>query len=810
MSKNPHANFTPDLEPYSGVGPFRFWCQMALPLTYDDSLSYYELLCKVVNYINNLISDVSNAEKNIDDLLTAYNELQKYVNDYFDNLDVEEELKNVLDRMAESGELDEILSPIIELQLPGVVEDQIDDVVADQIDDAVADQIDDVVAEQLPTLVAEEIPDEVTDWLNDNVTPVGSAVVVDKSLTISDAAADSKATGDALNDLRNALLNNYNTSSLWEQGKIGEGTGGNGSSSVRIRTITYIENKTVLVECDNDYKFVVYGYASDDTYLGVWTGSAFVISPDPIVWLQTCDLADIETITHNTGLKIRIMAGKADNTAMSVSDSTHVHLWIFDAARKEIEEIEETVRNIDDVALEYEGNCSASADAPLNDIDTVFGVGYYNVRSGSNSPANVPSGYNGGCMLVLPSFTRFLDSGELKNRYPKTQVLIDSTNARIFIRYANSSNVWRAWNKVGTFENDNDIKNVISGKNLIDYTAITRDKRIRVSDGQIVNATNQDISGYIPVVEGGIIELNFALGSDSYGASFYDSDKVYIDSSCVPQSNKNTIFPVPSNAWYMRLTLPKSTVIEGSETATAFIRVLGGPLVRKTKWLAVGDSITAGVYSKENLSTEHNVTIEGWPIKLARVLGYDITVLGSCGMGYTASITGRLPETPNSSTPRISMDDLLTQIETMTDDFNLITIAFGANDYGTISGVTIDTIKTGCLDCLNRITTKFPYARVVCITPFNIYGHKESSSIVPYGTKNDKYAFGTAHGTKTLKQVADAIKECCDVYGVECIYASDEFLLNANNMPSLLLDGTHPSLLGHDLIAKSMAHYLMF
>ena len=29
-----------------------FWCQKVLPLVYDDSLSYYELLCKVVDYLN--------------------------------------------------------------------------------------------------------------------------------------------------------------------------------------------------------------------------------------------------------------------------------------------------------------------------------------------------------------------------------------------------------------------------------------------------------------------------------------------------------------------------------------------------------------------------------------------------------------------------------------------------------------------------------------------------------------------------------------------------------------------------------------
>ena len=199
MPKNPHANFSPTLEGYSGQEAFRFWCQMALPLTYDDSLSYYELLNKVVTYLNNTISDVANVETNVDSLSEAYNQLQKYVNDYFDDLDIEAELRNVLDAMALDGTLDELLDPIVADRLPNVVGEQIGDVVASQIDD--------VVEEQLPPLVSEGIPDEVTDWLNENVTPVGSAVIVDDSLTIEGAAADAKKTGDELTDLKSALDN---------------------------------------------------------------------------------------------------------------------------------------------------------------------------------------------------------------------------------------------------------------------------------------------------------------------------------------------------------------------------------------------------------------------------------------------------------------------------------------------------------------------------------------------------------------------------------------------------------------------------
>ena len=178
------ANFTPTLDGYTGQQPFRYWCQKVLPLVYDESLSYYELLNKVVAYLNNVITDVSTVEGNVGELLNAYQQLQNYVNDYFENLNVQGEINNKLDEMATDGTLSQLISPY--------VSNLIGDVVAEQIDGTVAEQIDNVVAEQIgePTATA------TTAWLNENVNPVGSAVIVDDSLTISGAAADAKTVGD--------------------------------------------------------------------------------------------------------------------------------------------------------------------------------------------------------------------------------------------------------------------------------------------------------------------------------------------------------------------------------------------------------------------------------------------------------------------------------------------------------------------------------------------------------------------------------------------------------------------------------------
>lgn len=118
-----NANFTPGLKGYSDIKPFRFWCQKVLPLVYDDSLSYYELLCKVVDYINNIIDDLSATEDNVASLLDAYNQLQDYVNNYFTNLDVQEEINNKLDSLVEDGTLTELIGNYIDPRIAEIQEE---------------------------------------------------------------------------------------------------------------------------------------------------------------------------------------------------------------------------------------------------------------------------------------------------------------------------------------------------------------------------------------------------------------------------------------------------------------------------------------------------------------------------------------------------------------------------------------------------------------------------------------------------------------------------------------------------------------
>lgn len=113
------ADFTTPLGQYHDLSPFRMWCQKVIPLVYDDSLSYYEVLCKLTMYINTLLENVETMEGNIAALHAAYVQLQNYVNTYFDNLDVQQEINNKLDEMASDGTLSGIISGFLN-QLSGI------------------------------------------------------------------------------------------------------------------------------------------------------------------------------------------------------------------------------------------------------------------------------------------------------------------------------------------------------------------------------------------------------------------------------------------------------------------------------------------------------------------------------------------------------------------------------------------------------------------------------------------------------------------------------------------------------------------
>ena len=137
------------------TGLFTNYIFKAIPLAFDESMSYYECLCGLLDYLKNTIiptvnnnadavielqNNVDTFETNISnsfqefttditsdfqefttDITNDFNdyktlinntieELENFVNNYFDNLDVQDEIDNKLDEMVQDGTMDQIVN----------------------------------------------------------------------------------------------------------------------------------------------------------------------------------------------------------------------------------------------------------------------------------------------------------------------------------------------------------------------------------------------------------------------------------------------------------------------------------------------------------------------------------------------------------------------------------------------------------------------------------------------------------------------------------------------------------------------------
>lgn len=88
-----------------------------LPTSYLMSMTYEEQLIWLCNYLSQtVIPTVNNNGLAIEELQNLFVELQSYVNNYFAELDVQQEIDNKLDEMAEDGTLEAIISEYLQLK----------------------------------------------------------------------------------------------------------------------------------------------------------------------------------------------------------------------------------------------------------------------------------------------------------------------------------------------------------------------------------------------------------------------------------------------------------------------------------------------------------------------------------------------------------------------------------------------------------------------------------------------------------------------------------------------------------------------
>lgn len=106
-------NNNPIIKPEFVPNPFKYFCMTIgyVPTAYKDSLDYYEQLLWLIKFLENkVIPTIDNNALAVTELQNLYIELKNYVEHYFENLDVQEEINNKLDDMVEQGTLQEIIA----------------------------------------------------------------------------------------------------------------------------------------------------------------------------------------------------------------------------------------------------------------------------------------------------------------------------------------------------------------------------------------------------------------------------------------------------------------------------------------------------------------------------------------------------------------------------------------------------------------------------------------------------------------------------------------------------------------------------
>ena len=102
----------PQRHDYTPISPFKMFVKSNFPFIEAtfEALDNYGLYCKIVEYLNQVIGETN-------DMATDVVAFTDFTTNYFENLDVQEEINNKLDEMAANGTLTTILAPLTQIKI---------------------------------------------------------------------------------------------------------------------------------------------------------------------------------------------------------------------------------------------------------------------------------------------------------------------------------------------------------------------------------------------------------------------------------------------------------------------------------------------------------------------------------------------------------------------------------------------------------------------------------------------------------------------------------------------------------------------
>lgn len=376
-----------------------------------------------------------------------------------------------------------------------------------------------------------KIPSIVTQWLTDNVDPVGSAVVVDESLSISGAAADAKITGDEINDLKSDFSDtaeaindlsaleeqNLLLDEAWEVGSLNTSNGSNLTSLTRIRTIDYIDiqdTNELVFTIASGYKYVVDWYDADKVFKKVGIAT---------VWQTTSQTVQVpDNVAY-----MRLIVSRNPDDYLNADESINLRCKGTTKLTKSVNSL------LADSVNPLRANVTrVTSTSVLGDLDNAAPNVIYNISSILHSILHIPS--------TIPSTivnaTVWTLAGEISATTNWRVQFISSgaTTPELYFR-TRMNNQWRAWQKLLADANIEVVNANIDSLNYYNSTAVNKleigsiqNKNV-LTFGDSITAGNTDTSWtyHFAQMTGGTV-TNKAVAGASFGESLAESSAKYI------------------------------------------------------------------------------------------------------------------------------------------------------------------------------------------------------------------------------------------------------------------------------------------
>ena len=203
------------------------WVETGLqPAFYDkESGTVLQQTARMYAKVNQIVETVNGQNETIEEYINKFNELHDYVYNYFDNLDVQQEINNKLERMAQNGELYEIIKPFVSDIIEPTLEAQ----------DTKLKQYNQRITSNTTAIATTNTRiDNIASLAEGSTT--GDAELADIRVGFYGVTYTDAGTAVRHGDEFNASLIIKSNTLSWTQGGINASTGDNNSYTTRIRT----------------------------------------------------------------------------------------------------------------------------------------------------------------------------------------------------------------------------------------------------------------------------------------------------------------------------------------------------------------------------------------------------------------------------------------------------------------------------------------------------------------------------------------------------------------------------------------------